>query len=559
MANDIISSWNTISTNSGDIILNDTTRDDLIDILNEIKRISKVSKFTTILDIFDEHTKGYGVADPHHTKLAELTGSILEKFYNIWLTRGHSESLDAFKDLIYQYYKYGGSLDIFNDIRDDKIISVKSFVDFFQKYHDHKIGVYGVDAGIFDVSQSTLRWPGEIHGLKIVSTDAVNNILALVSEDNTLSEDIWYTCDVEISMKFVYAKISAAVVSNKEMIVKYKNITDTEWTILGDAIGIDVYKIPQADGSIIDLLDYKTYKYELPAPINKMLQSVVDASELDHRTVQFMFTPKYPTTDTVSITDFIVSVDGSATLTDDPDKKELYSNYPHNTIWNTFLTELDDVEYKQLYYTRNFNYSVNNKTFNMNGEMGSILVKFQPCFSNNAVLMQGETTEQKTITVPVFSFIDPSNKTLCNMSCVITGMYVVGSTNAAGANRFTDISDIHLVMTTESGVAIPICNMTKSFRAIYNIGMTYRKYSGITFYYFDETGNHSVTVTDDLFATSSVVATVNLIYSLTTGGFMNINGVKELIVYDTVISEKMLDMYTLDNNVGYPYINNNVS
>ena len=546
MVNDIISSWNTISTNSGDIILNDTTRDDLVDILNEIKRISKVSKFTDILDIFDAHTKGFGVTDPHHTKLAELTGNILEKFYNMWLSRGNSESLDAFKDLIYQYYKYGGVLDIFNDIRDDKMIAVKSFADFFQMYHDQRVGVYGESSGIFDVSQSELRWPGEVHGFKIVSTDAVNKKLALVSETTAAGSDIWYTCDVEISMKFVYTTISASIISNKEMVIKYKDATDTEWTVLGDAIGVDVYKIPQPDGSIIDLLDYHTYKYALPSPVNTLLQSIVSTSELNHRTIQFMFSPKqFNENDTISITDFIITVDGSKTLTDDPDKKELYSNYPHNNIWSTFLNDPGISKYLPVYYTRDFLYNDTDKSFDLKSS-GSLLLKFQPIFTNTIIVPESTELESKTVDITQCKLVNTASNDVLEVIVSITGDVVKDS----NASKFVKITDIHLKIINEDKTVIPIYNMTNSIHSLYGIGITYNKYNGFTVYYFNENGHQSfINTTQDLFSTSSQTVELKLF-----NGIDNTYLVKEFLAYDHMLSKEYINLYILDDNNGYPYI-----
>ena len=110
--NQKITDFSLISTNQDYNVLNDVTRGDIVDILDNIFLKSKASKINEILEQILEHTKDNQESDPHGLSKDSLSENVLDKIYEFWLNRGNNGSLDDLKEIIYRF-EYVFSIDEF--------------------------------------------------------------------------------------------------------------------------------------------------------------------------------------------------------------------------------------------------------------------------------------------------------------------------------------------------------------------------------------------------------------------------------------------------------------
>lgn len=566
MSDDIISGWNIVSTNSSDIVMDDVTRDDIIDIITEIKKISRVDKLVDILKTFDGHIKLYNKVNlldyrydlatsvnqllittikdgdpvpsvnPHNTRLKYLTGNILNKLYTTWLLRGNSESMDAFRDLLYKYQKYGTLLDVFNHTSDEVLISVKEFVDYFNMYHNNLLDIF--DNDVFVISQKNTQWSGEIHGLELTA-DPDDHTKKILSKTDRYAENIWYTCHVDISPRFESAKAHLEIDSEEEMKVEYKLENQSSWIELTDYVLVDIYKQFLPSGEIINILDSSSYRYRLPTELENLFTGKITSQADLNVTVNFRVSPKRNSDQLFDIRDIFIIVDGDGKISDDIYKREFYANPPHSTILAKFFNHGID---KIPSATCVANKRILPESFNFKVISGSICCKYQPYTAIKKTLPVGSTNVEQMYKNTVYKLVDTNNKTLIEVVANITGTLV-------SPDIYSNIKDINFVLIDKDGVEHSLFNGTASLRNIYNFVISYISFNYIKVFYQDNTGEviaHTLDISS--FVNDDVV--VNAVIpntSITTG-------VQEFIYYSSILSDGCVAMNILGDSKHWPYL-----
>ena len=121
-----IDNWNLVSTNMDDNALNDVTRDDLVDIIENALQVSKAYKVTEILDTIIAHMKGYGTSDPHETQMDQMTETVIDRIYEYWLGQCFNGTPDDLRDHLYAYFQYANKLTTFIAQQPTTITKVKA-------------------------------------------------------------------------------------------------------------------------------------------------------------------------------------------------------------------------------------------------------------------------------------------------------------------------------------------------------------------------------------------------------------------------------------------------
>lgn len=560
-----ITGFNVITTNDGNTVLNNVTRDDIIDIIVEIKKISNASKFVNIIDLFDKHIKQYnklnpldyrydlitevcnllqttipvdGVLpsmNPHNTKIEHLVGNILDRLYALWLLRGNSESLDSFRQVIFNVFKYGSVLDIFNKRREDLLISVAEFRDYFTRFHENLLDKY--DDAIFVVSQSGLHWPGSIQGYLISSDpdDPTRTILTKEAPDATTS----YICSVDVSPRFKSANIYVDVTSTTSISVDYRIGSQTTWTPFTDKIFVDIYKQTLDTGEVVDILDPQTYRYRLPVELEKMLGSKLSLVDELNVTVEFRILPTEASFDVYTINDVSIIVDGTDTISDDIYKSEFYADYPHKTIIDKFIN--NDITTVPLsdYYTTNCLCS-SSESFSLN-TVGSICFRYQPVFYNLRTPKGDEIIRDESTTYELWSIKNGVDK-LLSATMTISGKHIVGTSSK---HSYASIDNMYISLVDKSGAIHPLTILPRDKRSIYSGVITYINNTSVKYSYRDTTGS---VITKILSLTDIVDTATNVIPTLFVGDdkFGNIIGTHEFVYYKTVLDDASIEMYVVD-------------
>lgn len=560
-----ITGFNVITTNDDNTVLNNVTRDDIIDIIVEIKKISKVSKFTEIMDLFDKHIKQYnkinpldyryeliteicnllqttipidGVipsTNPHNTKIEHLVGNILDRLYALWLLRGNSESLDSFRQVIFNVFKYGSALDVFNRRREDLLISVAEFRNYFLRFHEDLLDKY--DDAIFVVSQSKLHWPGSVQGYLVTASpdDPSRTILVKESVDSTTT----YTCSIDISPRFKSANVYVDISSTAELSVDYRIGAQTTWVPLTDKIFVDVYKQVLEDGEIIDILDPQTYRYRLPVELNKLLTSKLSLANELNVSVEFRILPKEVEFGIHTIDDISIIVDGTDQISDDIYKIEFYADTPHESIIDKFISNDISSTYISDYYTTNCLCS-STEPFSFNTS-GSICFRCQPTFYNFRTPKGDEIIKDEIITYELLSLKTNTNK-LLTITVTIHGKHIVGTNSKYS---YGSITNMYLSLVDRYGTAYPLSTLAKDNRSVYSGVITYVNGNNISYSYRDTQG----TVITKLLPLTEITDTPILVTPTLMVGddkFGNIIGTHELVYYKTIINKAAIEMYLMD-------------
>lgn len=552
---DKVTGFQVISTNDANIILDDNTRDDIISIIEELKKISGLNKLSEILELFESHISLYNKVDPldyrydlitkisqlltttidvngvipsvnpHNTKIEYLVGNILDKLYGIWLQRGNSASMDELRQVIFNVMKHGSSLDIFNGSRDDLLISAKEFRDYVTNFHEQLLTTYHKE--IFVVSQQDLNWPGELHGLKIYQDQQSGNVY-LTKED--LYANVWYTCSVDVSTKFLSADVYVDILADTEMTVKYRLTKNSAWIPLVDSITVDVYNQTLPDGTTINILDSITYRHRLPTMINTILQSRLTSNTDLRVTVELYIEPKTASLDIFNIYDIIVNVDGTDRISDDIYKKEFYADIPHKAILGDFLDIVDAAMPVPVYTCFNHLYTPDD-SFIINKVYGSMVFSYQPVFDRLAVVSSDVVSGKFVQPLIDMQYNDIS---MFDISTVIIGDRVtIGS-----GYKYTKINNMYLCLNKD-GVEYPLVDITTSHNRIHTGVLTYLDENNVIFNYVNKNG---ILVSDIL--TLSTLVNGNVLvkpkFFLENTAYGNIVGLHRFSYYNTILSKDQI-------------------
>lgn len=316
--NQKITDFSLISTNQDYNVLNDVTRGDIVDILDNIFLKSKASKINEILEQILEHTKDNQESDPHGLSKDSLSENVLDKIYEFWLNRGNNGSLDDLKEIIYRFIKYANELNILNNDNDNYLtVSAKEAYEYLKNNHDDVVNSYEPISLIL-ISEKEHNWSGELSGVEIQTNKTIKSVSdetpTIYPNSNGESFYIW---NIIIPKKFYNGILKIKTLTNKSFNLYYKIINQhNDW--------IQIQSTIIEDSSIIPI-------YENTNVFQSEEIEISESIEISFKITWGENTRKVITEDIQTI------IDVSKSLTDDPEKNELYRNPPHENKLANFV------------------------------------------------------------------------------------------------------------------------------------------------------------------------------------------------------------------------------
>lgn len=316
--NQKITDFSLISTNQDYNVLNDVTRGDIVDILDNIFLKSKASKINEILKQILEHTKDNQESDPHGLSKDSLSENVLDKIYEFWLNRGNNGSLDDLKEIIYRFIKYANELNILNNDNDNYLtVSAKEVYEYLKNNHDVVVNSYE-PISLISISEKEHNWSGELSGVEIQTN---KTIISVSDETPTVypnsNGESFYIWNIIIPKKFYNGILKIKTLTNKSFNLYYKIINQhNDWIQIRSTIIEDSSIIPIYENTNI----FQSEEIEISESI-----------EISFKITWGENTRKVITEDIQTI------IDVSKSLTDDPEKKELYRNPPHENKLANFV------------------------------------------------------------------------------------------------------------------------------------------------------------------------------------------------------------------------------
>ena len=316
--NQKITDFSLISTNQDYNVLNDVTRGDIVDILDNIFLKSKASKINEILEQILEHTKDNQESDPHGLSKDSLSENVLDKIYEFWLNRGNNGSLDDLKEIIYRFIKYANELNILNNDNDNYLtVSAKEAYKYLKNNHDDVINSYE-PISLISISEKEHNWSGELSGVEIQTNKTIKSVSdetpTIYPNSNGESFYIW---NIVIPKKFYNGILKIKTLTNKSFNLYYKIINQhNDW--------IQIQSTIIEDSSIIPIYENT----------NVFQSEEIEISE----SIEILFKITWGENTRKVITEDIQTIiDVSKSLTDDPEKNELYRNPPHENKLANFV------------------------------------------------------------------------------------------------------------------------------------------------------------------------------------------------------------------------------
>ena len=316
--NQKITDFSLISTNQDYNVLNDVTRGDIVDILDNIFLKSKASKINEILEQILEHTKDNQESDPHGLSKDSLSENVLDKIYEFWLNRGNNGSLDDLKEIIYRFIKYANELNILNNDNDNYLtVSAKEVYEYLKNNHDVVINSYE-PISLISISEKEHNWSGEVSGVEIQTN---KTIISVSDETPTVypnsNGESFYIWNIIIPKKFYNGILKIKTLTNKSFNLYYKIINQhNDWVQIQSTI--------IEDSSIIPIYENT----------NIFQSEEIEISE----SIEILFKITWGENTREVITEDIQTIiDVSKSLTDDPEKNELYRNPPHENKLANFV------------------------------------------------------------------------------------------------------------------------------------------------------------------------------------------------------------------------------
>ena len=316
--NQKITDFSLISTNQDYNVLNDVTRGDIVDILDNIFLKSKASKINEILEQILEHTKDNQESDPHGLSKDSLSENVLDKIYEFWLNRGNNGSLDDLKEIIYRFIKYANELNILNNDNDNYLtVSAKEVYEYLKNNHDVVINSYE-PISLISISEKEHNWSGELSGVEIQTN---KTIISVSDETPTVypnsNGESFYIWNIIIPKKFYNGILKIKTLTNKSFNLYYKIINQhNDW--------IQIQSTIIEDSSITPIYENT----------NIFQSEEIEISE----SIEILFKITWGENTRKVITEDIQTIiDVSKSLTDDPEKNELYRNPPHENKLANFV------------------------------------------------------------------------------------------------------------------------------------------------------------------------------------------------------------------------------
>lgn len=316
--NQKITDFSLISTNQDYNVLNDVTRGDIVDILDNIFLKSKASKINEILEQILEHTKDNQESDPHGLSKDSLSENVLDKIYEFWLNRGNNGSLDDLKEIIYRFIKYANELNILNNDNDNYLtVSAKEAYEYLKNNHDVVINSYE-PISLISISEKEHNWSGELSGVEIQTN---KTIISVSDETPTVypnsNGESFYIWNIIIPKKFYNGILKIKTLTNKSFNLYYKIINQhNDW--------IQIQSTIIEDSSITPIYENT----------NVFQSEEIEISE----SIEILFKITWGENTRKVITEDIQTIiDVSKSLTDDPGKNELYRNPPHENKLANFV------------------------------------------------------------------------------------------------------------------------------------------------------------------------------------------------------------------------------
>ena len=316
--NQKITDFSLISTNQDYNVLNDVTRGDIVDILDNIFLKSKASKINEILEQILEHTKDIQESDPHGLSKDSLSENVLDKIYEFWLNRGNNGSLDDLKEIIYRFIKYANELNILNNDNDNYLtVSAKEVYEYLKNNHDVVINSYE-PISLISISEKEHNWSGELSGVEIQTN---KTIISVSDETPTIypnsNGESFYIWNIIIPKKFYNGILKIKTLTNKSFNLYYKIINQhNDW--------IQIQSTIIEDSSITPIYENT----------NIFQSEEIEISE----SIEILFKITWGENTRKVITEDIQTIiDVSKSLTDDPEKNELYRNPPHENKLANFV------------------------------------------------------------------------------------------------------------------------------------------------------------------------------------------------------------------------------
>ena len=422
--NQKITDFSLISTNQDYNVLNDVTRGDIVDILNNIFLKSKASKINEILEQILEHTKDNQESDPHGLSKDSLSENVLDKIYEFWLNRGNNGSLDDLKEIIYRFIKYANELNILNNDNNNYLtISAKEVYEYLKNNHDDVINSYE-PISLISISEKEHNWSGELSGVEIQTN---KTIVSVSDETPTIypnsNGEIFYIWNIVIPKKFYNGILKIKTLTNKSFNLYYKIINQhDDW--------IQIQSTIIEDSSIIPIYENT----------NIFQSEEIEISE----SIEILFKITWGENTREVITEDIQTIiDVSKSLTDDPEKKELYRNPPHeNRLINFVNFDKNIYEYPKFSWSHivsetlsngyfppkdSLEFYLNSKNFQNNIHWfnhleGSFLLTVQ---TNSNLYSDINNTIYKEVILQYFNVSGETtdNNSLITISSVIGGLY----------------------------------------------------------------------------------------------------------------------------------------
>lgn len=343
--NQKITDFSLISTNQDYNVLNDVTRGDIVDILDNIFLKSKASKINEILEQILEHTKDNQESDPHGLSKDSLSENVLDKIYEFWLNRGNNGSLDDLKEIIYRFIKYANELNILNNDSDNYLtVSAKEVYEYLKNNHDDVINSYE-PISLISISEKEHNWSGELSGVEIQTN---KTIISVSDETPTIypnsNGEIFYIWNIVIPKKFYNGILKIKTLTNKSFNLYYKIINQhDDW--------IQIQSTIIEDSSIIPIYENT----------NIFQSEEIEISE----SIEILFKITWGENTREVITEDIQTIiDVSKSLTDDLEKKELYRNPPHeNKLINLVNFDKNIYEYPKFSWSHIVSETLSNGYF----------------------------------------------------------------------------------------------------------------------------------------------------------------------------------------------------
>lgn len=422
--NQKITDFSLISTNQDYNVLNDVTRGDIVDILDNIFLKSKASKINEILEQILEHTKDNQESDPHGLSKDSLSENVLDKIYEFWLNRRNNGSLDDLKEIIYRFIKYANELNILNNDNNNYLtVSAKEVYEYLKNNHDDVINSYE-PISLISISEKEHNWSGELSGVEIQTN---KTIVSVSDETPTIypnsNGEIFYIWNIVIPKKFYNGILKIKTLTNKSFNLYYKIINQhDDW--------IQIQSTIIEDSSIIPIYENT----------NIFQSEEIEISE----SIEILFKITWGENTREVITEDIQTIiDVSKSLTDDPEKKELYRNPPHeNRLINFVNFDKNIYEYPKFSWSHivsetlsngyfppkdSLELYLNSKNFQNNIHWfnhleGSFLLTVQ---TNSNLYSDIDNTIYKEVILQYFNVSGETtdNNSLITISSVIGGLY----------------------------------------------------------------------------------------------------------------------------------------